>query len=77
MLALPVVAARSLLTGLYVRLGASVNIMQVDPLTSFGGTAASGVDLQTNRGGTGAVSLGWSLAKPFVQRWSSTTAISA
>jgi hypothetical protein len=31
-------------TGFYVRLGASVNIMQVDPLTSFGGTAASGVD---------------------------------
>jgi hypothetical protein len=48
MLALPVVAQAQRVNGLYVGLGAGVNIMQVDPLTSFGGIAARGVDLQTN-----------------------------
>jgi hypothetical protein len=64
-------------TGLYARLGASVNIMQVDPLTSFEATAASGVDPQTNWDGMDAVSLKWGSAAPFAQRSRSTTAAAA
>jgi OOP family OmpA-OmpF porin len=59
MLALPLAAHAQPVNGLYVGLGAGLNIMQDEPVTSFGGLSTNGSNLETNLGGMGVTSLGW------------------
>jgi hypothetical protein len=58
-MALPLAAQAQPVTGLYIGAGAGVNIMQDEPVTSIGGVSVSGVNLETNVGATGVMSIGW------------------
>jgi len=58
-MALPLAAQAQPVTGLYIGAGAGVNIMQDEPINSIGGVSVSGVNLQTNVGATGVMSVGW------------------
>ena len=59
LLTLPIMAQGQPVNGLYVGLGAGVNIMQNEPLKSVDGLNTTGINLKTNLGGVGAASVGW------------------
>jgi outer membrane protein OmpA-like peptidoglycan-associated protein len=60
MLVLPLAAAKAQpVAGPYISLGGGMNIMQQVPVTAIGGVGVSGVNLQTNIGGTGVLAGGW------------------
>jgi outer membrane protein OmpA-like peptidoglycan-associated protein len=60
MITLPLAAANAQpVSGPYVSLGGGLNIMQQEPITSVNGFGVSGVNLQTNIGGTGVMAPGW------------------
>jgi OOP family OmpA-OmpF porin len=58
-MALPLAAHAQPVTGLYIGAGAGVNIMLNEPVTSTSGVPLSGIDLQTNVGAVGVMSVGW------------------
>ena len=59
MLALPLAAQAQPVDGLYVSLGAGVNIMQQVPVNSVLGIHLPSVDVGTNLGGVGVLGGGW------------------
>jgi len=59
LLVLPIAANAQAVNGPYISLGAGVNIMQDEPVTSIGGIGVSGVNLKTDLGGTGVVAGGY------------------
>jgi len=58
-MALPLAAQAQPVTGLYIGAGAGVNIMQDEPIKSAFGVPVSGINLQTNVGAVGVLSVGW------------------
>ncbi|MDR3529129.1 MAG: OmpA family protein [Rhodopila sp.] len=65
MVALPLAAQAQPISGLYVGLGAGVNIMQDEPITSLGRFSFNDLNLQTNLGGVGVASAGWGFGNGF------------
>jgi outer membrane protein OmpA-like peptidoglycan-associated protein len=59
MLALPLAAQAQTSQGLYVGLGAGLNIMQNEQIKSVGNFNTAGVNVQTNLGAVGVGSVGW------------------
>ena len=59
LLVLPIAANAQAVNGPYISLGAGVNIMQDEPVTSIGGIGVSGVNVKTDLGGTGVVAGGY------------------
>jgi OOP family OmpA-OmpF porin len=59
MMMLPLAAMAQPVSGFYIGLGAGVNIMQDEPLTSVLGIGTSGVNLQTNLGAAAVGSFGY------------------